>query len=84
MTSARMKRGGMKIFAHSAARKAPATLFDNFPGYAPGMRIVSGIHNSTRRLAYTLGLPSTDSQMELVKSYRARTNSEFKFMPPAR
>lgn len=71
-----------EIVAHSAAGNAPAVLFDNFPGYASGMRIVSGIHNSTRRLAYTLGLPSTDSQMDLVKSYRERMKSEFKFMPP--
>lgn len=71
-----------EIVAHSSAGNAPAVLFDNLKGYPEGMRIVSGIHNSTRRLAYTLGLPQTDRQMDLVQSYHRRMKEDHRFIPP--
>ncbi len=44
-----------EIFAHSNPGRAPAVLFDNIKGYPAGMRIVSGLHNTCRRLAYSFG-----------------------------
>ena len=46
-----------EIFAHSNPGRAPAVLFDNIKGYPAGMRIVSGLHNTCRRLAYAFGFP---------------------------
>src|SRR5262249_8202757 len=40
-----------EIFAHSNPGRAPAVLFDQIKGYPAGMRIVSGLHNTCRRLA---------------------------------
>src|SRR4051794_20421941 len=67
-----------EIFAHSNPGKAPAVLFDNIKGYPPGMRIVSGLHNTCRRLAYAFGFPESDQPLVLVKSYRDRMKDEFR------
>jgi 4-hydroxy-3-polyprenylbenzoate decarboxylase len=61
-----------EIFAHRNRGAAPAVLFDNIVGYAPGLRVVSGLHNSARRLAYSLGFEPTDDPTELVRAYRDR------------
>jgi 4-hydroxy-3-polyprenylbenzoate decarboxylase len=49
-----------EIFAHSNPGHAPAVLFDRIKGYPPGMRIVSGLHNSCRRLAFSFGFPGAN------------------------
>src|ERR1700704_6842014 len=49
-----------EIFAHSNPGRAPAVLFDHIKGYPAGMRIVSGLHNTCRRLAYSFGFPHSD------------------------
>src|SRR3954466_14434756 len=71
-----------EIFAPSAPGRAPAVLFDNIKGYPPGMRIVSGLHNTCRRLAYAFGFPESDQPLVLVKSYRDRMKDEFRLIPP--
>jgi hypothetical protein len=37
-------------------------LFDHINGYPAGMRIVSGLHNTCRRLAYSLASPTRRSR----------------------
>lgn len=50
----------------------PAILFENIPGYSADFRIISGMTNSPRRLALTLGLPLPDHPLDVVRSYRNR------------
>ena len=71
-----------EIFAHSNPGRAPAVLFDKIKGYPPGMRIVSGLHNTCRRLAYAFGFPDSDDPTVVVKAYRDRMKSDFKLIPP--
>src|SRR5712672_1087905 len=71
-----------EIFAHSNPGRAPAVLFDNIKGYPKGMRIVSGLHNSCRRLAYSFGFADADDPTTLVKAYRDRMKGRFRLIPP--
>src|SRR6187397_3676627 len=71
-----------EIFAHSSPGRAPAVLFDKIKGYPPGMRIVSGLHNTCRRLAYSFGFPDSDDPTTLVKAYRDRMKADFRLIPP--
>src|SRR5436853_5226844 len=49
----------------------PAILFEDIPGY-PGCRAVSGLANSARRLAITLGFPVPSHPLDVVRAYRDR------------
>jgi UbiD family decarboxylase len=49
----------------------PAILFEDIPGY-PGMRVVSGTTNSSKRLATTLGFPEPEGPLDVVRCYRDR------------
>ena len=60
---------------------APAVLFENIPGYPPGMRVFSGGSNSTRRLALALGLPYSEKPLDLVKAYRERMKTHSPIPP---
>ncbi|MCC6886946.1 MAG: UbiD family decarboxylase [Hyphomicrobiales bacterium] len=71
-----------EIFAHSSPGRSPAVLFDRIKDYPPGMRIVSGLHNSCRRLAYSFGFPDSDDATTLVMAYRNRMKNDFKLIPP--
>ena len=68
-----------EIFAHSNPGRSPAVLFDKIKGYPPGMRIVSGLHNSCRRLAYSFGFPDsddpTDDREGLSRPHEEQTSS---------
>ncbi len=50
----------------------PAILFENIPGYPPEYRVLSGMTNSPRRLALTLGLPLSKHPLDVVRAYRDR------------
>ena len=71
-----------EIFAHSNPGRAPAVLFDKIKGYPAGMRIVSGLHNTCRRLAYAFGFPDSDDPTTIVKAYRDRMKGSFTLIPP--
>src|SRR5262249_15891413 len=71
-----------EIFAHSNPGRAPAVLFDIIQADPAGMRIVSGLHNTCRRLAFAFGFPETDQPTALVKSYRDRMKDDFRLVPP--
>jgi UbiD family decarboxylase len=60
-----------EIVAH-ARPEPPAILFEEVPGYPPGMRLISGATNSSKRLAITLGLPVPDGPLDVVRAYRDR------------
>ena len=71
-----------EIFAHSNPGRSPAVLFDRIKDYPPGMRIVSGLHNSCRRVAFSFGFPDSDDPTTIVKAYRDRMKNDFKLIPP--
>jgi len=60
-----------EIIYHSGKDNPPAILFDDIPGY-PGFRCVSGLTNSSQRLAVTLGFPLSKNPLDIVQCYRDR------------
>jgi len=58
----------------------PAILFENIPGYPPEYRVLSGMTNSPRRLALTLGLPLSKHPLDVVRAYRDRMK-RFELIP---
>ncbi|HUZ74889.1 MAG TPA: UbiD family decarboxylase [Stellaceae bacterium] len=50
----------------------PAILFENIPDYPSNYRVLSGMTNSPRRLALTLGLPMPQHPLDVVRAYRDR------------
>jgi len=70
-----------EIVCSSGKRPIPALLFDDIPGYPKGFRILSGLSNSPRRLALTMGLPEPDGLMDLVRAYRDRMKHH-RLIPP--
>src|SRR5258708_4132243 len=61
-----------EMIYHARPENPPAILFENIPGYDPGFRVLSGMTNSPRRLALTLGFPTPSSPMDVVQAYRDR------------
>src|SRR2546425_168283 len=49
----------------------PAIQFEDIPGY-PGCRAVSGLTNSARRMAITLGFAVPSHPLDVVRAYRDR------------
>ena len=62
------------------AAGGPAILFENIPGYPAGFRVLSGMTNSPRRLALTLGLPLSEHPLDVVRAYRDRMK-RFELIP---
>jgi UbiD family decarboxylase len=58
----------------------PAILFENIPGYPAEYRVLSGMTNSPRRLALTLGLPLPSHPLDVVRAYRDRMK-RFELIP---
>ena len=52
----------------------PALLFDEIPGYAPGMRVLTGSMSNARRLGMTLRLGEDLDDRQLVEQLRQRPN----------
>ena len=50
----------------------PALLFDDLVGHPPGYRVLSNVHTSLRRVALTLGLPTTLGTRAFVEALRDR------------
>ncbi len=48
----------------------PAVLFEDIPGYAPGFRVLANLFTSVERIAMTLGLPASTTEVELVRFWR--------------
>ena len=71
-----------EIVYNKLQNNPPAILFDEIPGYAPGYRLVSGMTNSAKRLALTLGFPVPTNSMDVVRSYRDRMKTH-KPIPPS-
>ena len=61
-----------EMIYHESPENPPCLLFDNIPGYDKGFRVLSGMTNSPKRLAVTLGLPDPDTALDVVQSYRDR------------
>lgn len=60
-----------ELIYHNDQESPPAILFENIPGYK-GFRCVSGLTNSSQRLAVTLGFPLSKKPLDIVQSYRDR------------
>ncbi|MEA2640940.1 MAG: hypothetical protein QOF51_2334, partial [Chloroflexota bacterium] len=54
---------------------APAAIFDNIPGYAPGFRVLSNSLNTQERIAYTLGIAHDVPLAEKIEAWRVRRNA---------
>src|SRR5947209_4828365 len=67
--------------AEQPCKQAPAILFDDIPGYPSGYRLLSGMTNSAKRLALTLGFPVPSHSLDVVRSYRDRMKTH-KPIPP--
>jgi 4-hydroxy-3-polyprenylbenzoate decarboxylase len=76
-----LEMGTLAEIIYHARAEPPAILFDQVPGYAPGMRLVSGATNSSKRLAITLGFPVPNSPLDVVRSYRDRMKSHHPIAP---
>ncbi len=61
-----------EMIYHAYPGNSPAILFENIPDYPPDFRVLTGVTNSPRRLALTLGLPVSGHPMDVVRSYRDR------------
>src|SRR4030042_3433124 len=62
-------------------RNSWALLFDEIKDYPAGYRVLTGILNSPRRLALTVGLESKFGDREFVLAWRERLNT-LKPIPP--
>ena len=70
-----------EIVYNKLQNNPPAILFDDIPGYPSGYRLLSGMTNSAKRLALTLGFPVPSHSMDVVRSYRDRMKTH-KPIPP--
>lgn len=70
-----------EMIYHARPENPPALLFEDIPGYPTGFRVLSGMTNSPRRLALTLGLPDARHAMEVVRAYRDRMK-HFRLIEP--
>jgi UbiD family decarboxylase len=61
-----------EMIYHGQPENPPAILFENIPGYPANYRVLSGMTNSPRRLAITLGLPLPKHPLDVVRAYRDR------------
>src|SRR5579863_7981045 len=66
--------GGItQMLTETSRGMAPAILFDDVPGYAPGYRTLYGQLSSIKRIALTLGLPlEHERKVDIVQRYHAR------------
>ena len=71
-----------EMIYHARPDSPPAILFDEIPGYPKGWRVLSGMTNSPRRLALTLGLPLSAHPLDVVRAYRDRMQ-HFQLIPAA-
>src|SRR5262245_39417118 len=68
----KLEMGTLAEIVSHARPEPPAILFTDVPGYPPGMRLLSGATNSSKRLAITLGLPVPKHPLNVVRAYRDR------------
>lgn len=61
-----------EMIYHARPENPPAILFEDIPDYPKNFRVLSGMTNSPRRLALTLGLPLSNNPMDVVQAYRDR------------
>src|SRR6185437_2073717 len=51
-------------------RGRPAVLFENIPNYGKGFRVIANLFTSVKRIAVSVGLPETTTEVELVRFWR--------------
>jgi len=70
-----------EIVYNKLQNNPPAILFEEIAGYPSGYRLLSGMTNSAKRLALTLGFPVPSNSMDVVRCYRDRMKTH-KPIPP--
>src|SRR3984885_13351055 len=68
---ARIEIGGVTEVA-AALPDCPALLFDNIPGFAPGVRIFTNATVSPQRAALALGIDPTLRPLDALKEWKRR------------
>src|SRR6201998_2046203 len=48
----------------------PAVLFEDIPNYEKGFRVIANLFTSVKRIAVSVGLPETTTEVELVRFWR--------------
>jgi len=71
----------IEIVYNKLQNNPPAILFEDIAGYSKGFRLLSGMTNSAKRLALTLGFPVPENSMDVVRAYRVRMKTH-KPIPP--
>lgn len=70
-----------EIIYNKLQNNPPAIVFDEILGYPRGYRLLSGMTNSAKRLALTMGFPVPSNSMDVVRAYRDRMKKH-KPIPP--
>ena len=71
----------IEVVAHKGGGNAPAVLFERLAGTDGRFRAVSGMTNSAKRLALTMGLPTPDHPLDVVAAYRDRMKTHAPIPP---
>lgn len=71
----------IELIAHRGGGRAPAVLFERLAGTDGRFRSCSGMTNSAKRLALTLGLPSPEHPLDVVGAYRDRMKTHIPIPP---
>src|SRR5437899_9744433 len=79
----KLEMGTLAEIVNHARPEPPAVLFESVPGYPPGMRLLSGATNSSKRLAIALGLPVPNHPLDVVRAYRDRMKTHRPLAPTA-
>ncbi len=67
--------------ARLESKARPALLFDRIKGYPPGFRVLSGMHNTIRRLALSTTMPVEESTEAFVRRWKDRV-TRLQPLPP--
>ncbi|HXP30993.1 MAG TPA: UbiD family decarboxylase [Stellaceae bacterium] len=78
----RLEMGALtEIIYQTKTEDPPAILFEDIPGYPPGMRVLAGATNSSKRLALTLGFAEPQGPLDVVRAYRDRMKIHAPILP---
>ena len=67
-----LEMGALAEIVNHARAEPPAIMFENIKDYPKGYRAISGLSNSSKRLALTLGFAEPKSAIDVVLAYRDR------------
>jgi UbiD family decarboxylase len=77
----RLEIAAIAELARLESKQQPALLFDRIPGYPAGYRVLTGMHNTVRRLALSTHLPALPSVEAYVRRWKERA-ARLQPLPP--